>query len=148
MNEKESFDKWHFENISNPPTLNDLIEKAWKAACEYKQKEIDELRKVFDMERYISSEYRRAIHEVLNSSNPNAKLSPSDAKFLLTHFIEMSRKPAKSPNESSPRMYFKMKAQREKLQDENAKLRKLIKDMVNVGIDYEISKRIEELGEL
>lgn len=45
MNEKDyqAFDKWHDENIANPPTLNELINKAWIGACEHKQKEIDEL---------------------------------------------------------------------------------------------------------
>jgi len=47
MNDKDNqeFDKWHDENIANPPTLNELINKAWVDACEYKQKEIDELLK-------------------------------------------------------------------------------------------------------
>jgi hypothetical protein len=44
--DKESFEKWHYENIANPPTLNELINKAWIDACEYKQKEIDELKNV------------------------------------------------------------------------------------------------------
>lgn len=43
--DREAFDKWHYENISNPPTINDLITKAWSDACLHKQKEIDELYK-------------------------------------------------------------------------------------------------------
>ena len=36
MNEidKKAFEEWHRENISNSPTLNDLIERAWHDFCD------------------------------------------------------------------------------------------------------------------
>jgi len=43
--DKKAFEKWHYDNIVNKPTLNDLITLAWNDACDYKQKENDELLK-------------------------------------------------------------------------------------------------------
>lgn len=40
MNDKEAFEKWFAQN----PVNKFEAEEAWQAACEYKQKDIDELR--------------------------------------------------------------------------------------------------------
>lgn len=48
--DKEAFEKWRLEYISTHTGYfkmigtDDLAQVAWRAACEYKQKEIDELR--------------------------------------------------------------------------------------------------------
>lgn len=70
MNDKDmqAFDKWHDENITNPPTLNELINRAWIGACEYKQKEIDELLKQLKHEHDLYKKHLK-IYE-----DENAKL--------------------------------------------------------------------------
>lgn len=45
--DKEAFEKWWRENMPNPDWLSSDhstdVCKAWEAACEFKQREIDEL---------------------------------------------------------------------------------------------------------
>ena len=74
--DKESFNKWHYQNISNPPTLNDLIQKAWSDACEYKQKEIDEIKNVtyWTVEQDGKVTRHISISEIEKLQAENAKL--------------------------------------------------------------------------
>ncbi len=65
MNDKnnEAFDEWFiktyrydYKDLVIPESINPQ-KKAWQAACDYKQKEIDDLKLEYDKLAYWASEY-------------------------------------------------------------------------------------------
>lgn len=82
--DKEAFDKWHYENISNPPTINDLISKAWSDACEYKQKDIDDLlaenAKLRECVEFYAHGYATEIDDSSNAYFDNGHIRLSSGK--------------------------------------------------------------------
>jgi len=66
--DKEAFDKWidsdvlshdetnRFKNMSEQERVVFVTERTWQAACEYKQKEIDELTSVLDFKKETTVE--------------------------------------------------------------------------------------------
>lgn len=81
------------------------------------QKELEKLSQVLDMEKAVSKGYREVFFDCLNLSNRSSKLSPNDARFLLTQVLENLKKPAKGLNETSPDTYKKLKKEIETLKD-------------------------------
>lgn len=86
MNDKdlEAFDKWHNENIANPPTLNELINKAWIGACEYKQKEINELIKQLKHEHDLYKKHLKIYEDENAQLREQDKILGEEIKTYMT----------------------------------------------------------------
>lgn len=59
MSDSEAFDNW-FESLFPDNNYANLRREAWLAACEYKQKEINDIRLEYDKLTDWASEYKEA----------------------------------------------------------------------------------------